>query len=41
MEIGAIGYHDEKLRKLVKEVEKDNNILNVLKKTKREEYPNL
>lgn len=41
MEVGAIGYHDEKMRKLVKDVAKDNTILGALKKTRREEYPNL
>ena len=41
MEIGAIGFHKEKDRKIIKDIRKDNTIVNKLNKTKKEEYPNL
>lgn len=41
MEVGAIGFHDQKLRRYCKVYKKDNMIVNRLNKTKREEHPNL
>ena len=41
MEVGAVGYHNQSERKLVKDVKTDKSIVKVLAKTKKEEYPNL
>lgn len=41
MDVGAIGYHKESDRKIIKEVAKDRDILRMISKTKVEEFPNL
>lgn len=40
MEVGSVAYHKENLRIVVKNIVKTPDILRVLVKTKREEYPN-
>lgn len=37
MEVGAIGFHDERRKKYVPTVEKDRDILRALKKTEKED----
>ena len=41
MEVGSIGFHDEKNKLVIKHVEKDRDILRVIAKTKFEDFPNL
>ena len=41
MEVGSIGFHDEKNKLVIKHVEKDRDILRVIEKTKFEDFPNL
>ena len=41
MDVGAIGYHKESDRKIVKDVAKERDILRLISKTKKEEFPNL
>eukprot|EP00882_Tetradesmus_deserticola_P026559 GHRQ01029310.1.p2 GENE.GHRQ01029310.1~~GHRQ01029310.1.p2 ORF type:complete len:120 (+),score=33.48 GHRQ01029310.1:1033-1392(+) len=39
MEVGQVGFHDEKLRRYTKVARKSNDILNRLEKTRRELQP--
>ena len=41
MEVGQVGYHDLKLVRRIKVEKRQNEIVNRLNKTKREEYPDL
>eukprot|EP00878_Enallax_costatus_P022285 GHUV01023630.1.p1 GENE.GHUV01023630.1~~GHUV01023630.1.p1 ORF type:complete len:201 (+),score=28.94 GHUV01023630.1:190-792(+) len=41
MDVGQVGFHDEKLRRYTKVARKNNDILNRLEKTKRERQPDL
>ena len=41
MAIGEVGYHNGEMRKIIKDIYKDNSILNILKKSKKEEFPDL
>lgn len=41
MDVGQVGYHNEKLEFLVNHVAKDRMMLKKIEKTRKEEYPNL
>ncbi len=41
MEVGAIGFKDEKQKKYVNDVHKIKDILKVILKTEKEEHPDL
>jgi hypothetical protein len=41
MEVGQVGYHDLKLVRRIKVEKRQNEIVNRLNKTKREEFPDL
>jgi hypothetical protein len=41
MEVGAVDFKDQKLKKFKHEVMKEKAILKAILKTKREEYPDL
>jgi hypothetical protein len=41
MDTGSVSFFDNKLRKYVKNVEKDKEILKPILKSQREEHPNL
>lgn len=41
MEVGQVGFHNEKLVKKAKVEKRKNEIVNRLNKTKREEHPDL
>jgi hypothetical protein len=40
MEVGSVAYHNQSLRKVVKDIAKNPEILRVITKTKKEEFPN-
>lgn len=41
MDVGQVGFHDEKLRRFTKVARKNNDIMNRLEKTKLERQPDL
>ncbi len=41
MEVGAIGFRDEKQKKYLLNIKKDKVVLKRIEKTKEEKYPNL
>ena len=41
MDTGSVSFHNSKLRRYMKNVEKDREMIKAIMKTKREEHPNL